>query len=362
MTPFDAMLLGRFLQHSTSAVKYCHALGPLVQHTWTPLFYPILAECFRYALLACASIDRRFGPSPSENTYRYLQKSYQLTRRSAGAREYRHVLYSSYILFLYEFNHVRPNERSYIHCLGMWQALAALESSSQVSRDEFIYMECLAHGVLRSQYNYFRDMIAHGVTHGQKEKQFALLCATCNMGEWYWEDTTRKGKIFQLSILFEIFSQYYVSQRNLDTIRGPDHCNVKARLERIIDQIITLIPEIPEFWLTTLARGPFDDELKQAPPPFFIIVGPNMPPRARYFARLRYSALIVKCTLHHDPSEAELQTAVSAATSLLAVSINAPAQASWDTDAAVVTSLLLAGMVLCQSQSSIGIAQPSFDY
>ena len=203
-------------------------------------------------------------------------------------------------------------------------------------------------------------MIAHGVGHGQIEKQFALLCATCNMGEWYWEDTTRKGKIFQLSILFEIFSQYYVSQRNLDAIHGPDHCNVKSRLERIIDQIITLIPEIPESWLTTLAGGPFDDESKQVPPPFLIITGPNIP---RYFARLHYSAVIVKCTLHHDPTEAELQTAVNAATSLLAVSINAPrAQVLWDTDAAVDTSLLLAGMVLCQSQNSIGIPQASFDY
>jgi hypothetical protein len=239
----------------------------------------------------------------------------------------------------------------------MWQAFAALESSSQVSQAEMEYMECLAHGVLRSQYNHFRDKIGHGVAHGQKEKQFALLRATCNMGEWYWEETTRKGKILQLSILFEIFSQFYVLQRNLDAIRGPDHYNVKARLERIIDQIITLIPEIPESWLTTLARGPFENEFVYAPPPFFIIAGPNIPPRARYFARLHYSAVIVKCTLHHDPTEAELQTAVSAATSLLAVSINARAQTCWDTDAALVTSLLLAGMVLCQSQNSIGIPQ-----
>jgi hypothetical protein len=148
MTSFDAMLLERFVQRRLSPKMYI--LGPLVQYTWTPHFYPILAESFRYALLACASIDCRFGPSPSEHTYRYLQKSYQLTRRSAGAREYRHVIYSSYLLFIYEFEQFRCNERSYVHCLGMWQALAALESSSQVSQAEMEYMECLAHGVLRS--------------------------------------------------------------------------------------------------------------------------------------------------------------------------------------------------------------------
>jgi hypothetical protein len=221
LTSVDASLLGHFLEDPMSGIMFGH--GPCLSHKWSHQSYPISSESFRYTLLVRASkwansrLGRTLPAVSDENTYRYLSKAYQLIRRSAAAGEYREVVYSSYILFGSEFlHHGSTNDRSFIHCIGMWQAFGALGrmTPSIVSRKELLYMEELAHWALRTEYNHLSKQTGDGVVHEKKEKLFELLRATSNMGDWYWEELGRERKIWQLSTVFQIYSHYYVLQRN----------------------------------------------------------------------------------------------------------------------------------------------------
>jgi hypothetical protein len=136
---------------------------------------------------------------------------------------------------------------------------------------------------------------------------------------------------------------------------------VTARLGQIVDQIIHLIPAIPEHWVPAVAGGYLDTEqtieLLQSWPKFLPIqrwTGTNMPFWIRHFARLHYSAIIVNSTLQREPSEADSHAAVRAASSLLTLSTNTPENNDYDPAVPVLTSLFLAGIVLSHSQYTFG--------
>jgi len=302
LTSFDATLLSNFLEFQIAG--YIVGDGPLLTHKWADSTYPIFSESFRYALLVRASRWRNHGTKLStSNTCRYLDKTYRLIQRSALSGEYRDVVYTSYILWSYEYisRTSMPSsskDRPLIHCLGMWQAFAAFEKVTQnvVFEEELIQMEDLAHWALRGEYKRLRNDLAGKPVQERIGRLLELLYATCRMGHWYWEDLRRRQKIWQLSTVFEIFSHLYVLLRNSDEGNEPDRHFIEVRLKMIVDQIIQLNPGIPDQWQPPLAGRYLDAEriieVLESRPQFlspYAWKGPDSTFWIRHFARLSSS-------------------------------------------------------------------------
>ena len=249
----------------------------------------------------------------------------------------------------------------------MWNAFAAFTGTipNSIDQDECLEMEIFARCALSREYQRLRTEM--DAAHEKRDKLVKLLEATCNMGDWYWDDIYRRNKILQLSTLFQLFSDFYVLLRNSGEGDDPKHHFVRARLEMIVDQVIRLVPKIPEQWVPALAGGYLDTEQTIA---LLQLWSRSLPTRrstnmdltwTRRLATLHYTAVIVKCSLEETPSIDEIDGAISAAFSLITLSANTHKETGqWDLAVSVLTSLFLSGLVLGQSQDSFGLLNPGF--
>jgi len=331
LTSFDATLLRFGLEKI--APRHLLAYVPLIDNKWNNDSFPIASESFRYAILVHAS--RWIKGSSNQNTYRYLDKTYQLLRRSASAGEYREVVYTSCALWTYEYfsNHYSCNDHTFIHCLGTWQTIACFGRITQnrVRQDEFVQMERLALWFLRTECDDLFTEAAKGVGHAKKDRLLELFHATSSMVDWHRENLHSSGHSWHIPLYFHLLSRLYLWLRISEEGSEPDLHFVATVLKRLVDQIIQLIPRIPDH------------------------------NQGWNFARLRHTAVIIKSTLLRKPRIDDSQAAISAASSLLTLSRNNPPQltAYRYSRPSIIVGLFLAGLVFGQSQDMFGIRRQS---
>jgi hypothetical protein len=322
LASFDMALLEKFLQQACWSTVGQHET--VIQFRWAPKYYPIHAEPFRNALLACAATGRPFSedlPINEKETQidRYVNNAYELVMRCADTGDARTLIYSAYMLSVYE--HCRSDvESSSIHCLGMQDGIAMLKRNpgTDTSEEEMALLQILGLNSLRAEY--LRVQRDKKLTRELRNiKLYELLKSTSKLPLDEWipiHPSAASLRILCLSNMFEIFSHHYILKKAGDTEeQQEDLAFVHARLEYILNQILLLIPTIPEtietFGTHDLGYfliGPFccSAELAQT----------DVPEAFLLRACLHYSATIVKYTLLAEMSPLEQERACEAAISL----------------------------------------------
>jgi len=365
LTSFDATLL-RFVLEKR-APRHLLAYVPLMDNKWNNDSFPIASESFRYAILVNAS--RWINGSSNQYTYRYLDKTYQLLRRSASAGEYREVVYASCALWTHEYlsNHYSCNDHTFIHCLGMWQTIACFRRITQnrVRQDEFVQMELLALRVLRTECDHLFAEAAKGVGHAKKDRLLELFHATSSMVDWHWENLHSIGHSWHIPIYFHFFFRLYLWLRISEEGSEPDLHFVATVLKRLVDQIIQLIPRIRDHNQAVRAIDLANEKVMLFPLwlPVPIDSSPEIVPAFEIWnlTRLRLTVVIIKSTLLRKPRMDDSHAAISAASSLLTLSANDPQElrAYRASQPSVIVGLFLAGLVFGQSQDMFGIHRQS---
>jgi len=365
LTSFDATLL-RFVLEKMKP-RHLLAWAPLIDNKWHNDSFPISSESFRYAILVLAS--RKIKGFSNQNTYRYLDKTYQLLRRSASAGEYREVVYTSCALWAHEYlsNRYSCNDHTFIHCLGTWQTIACIGRITQnrVRQDEFVQMERLALWFLRTECDHLFTEAAKSVGHAKKDRLLELFHATSSMVDWHWENLHSSGHSWHIPIYFHLFSRLYLWLRISEEGSEPDLHFVATVLKRLVDQIIQPFPRIPDHNQGVLTINLTTEEVAEFR--LWVVHPIDLSPdivRAfvRWnFARLRHTTVIIKSTLLRRPRIDDSQAAISAASSLLTLSRNNPPQLTADrySRPSVIVGLFLAGLVFGQSQDMFGIRRQS---
>lgn len=348
--PLASSYLGNFLHwHTSTNAALCSDFSYLPVK-WPN--YPIDSKPFRFAVLACASsaFTTQMGQSEvKEHAAIYLQKSYSLVRRAAAEARFRDVVYSSFMLFVYEF--LRPPEdhnceAGFYHCMGMWHSLSALKETPipGTSTAEIFFMETLWACALRTQYVCINRHSA------PTTRIYTILRATTGMFDWHKTADHIYHRIHCLSIFLRMYMHYYLLQRNDAVVSSSqDKHFIKSGLKRVCTEIILLGPRILDVFgvvvdpLHTDPSTLFSALLDRRPPTQSEIWGINV---------LYYLAVIAKHIVLTRPSEVQRQIAIDGAISLC--NLYAPFSEDFGDYRELelkVMGLFIAGLVLAQSQN-----------
>jgi len=279
----------------------------------------------------------------------YLQKSYSLVRQAAATGAFRDVVYSSFMLFVYEF--LRPIEdhnceAGFYHCMGMWNSLNALKETLEpgASMTEVFFMETLWACALRTQYVCINRHSA------PTTRIFALLRATTDMLDWHKTADRIYHRIHCLSIHLRMYMHYYLLQRNGTVMSSTQEKHfIKSGLEKVCTEIVLLGPRILEVHGVVIDLPQTDRSdlfpalLDRRPPTPSEIWGINV---------LYYLAVIAKHIVLSQPSELQRQIAIDGAISLCSLYVPfSEAVVDYRELELKVMGLFIAGLVLAQSQN-----------
>lgn len=287
-------------------------------------------------------------PEVTEHAFSYLQKSYQLVRRSAAANNFRDVVYTSFMLFVYEF--LRPMEEhnceaGFQHCLGLWNSLNALKATlvPGTSTDELMFMETLWACTLRTEY------ICINRHSASPKRIYSLLRTTTSMLQWHKSSDRIYRRIHALSILFRMFMHYYLLQRNHAVNEDfEEERFIAGGLTAVMHEIIILGPWILEAFASENTAGPklFSALLDRRPPTPSEIWGITV---------LYNLARLANHTLQPASSDAHRLAAVDASMSLCHLHTQfSPSFIDLREVELLIMGLVIPGLVLAQCKDEPG--------
>jgi len=279
----------------------------------------------------------------------YLQKSYNLVRRAAAEARFRDVVYSSFMLFVYEF--LRPPEdhnceAGFYHCMGMWNSLNALKETlpSGPSGTEVFFIETLWACALRTQYVCINRHSA------PTTRIYTLLRATTGMLGWHTAEDRVYHRSHCLSILFRMYMHYYLLQRNDAVLSGArDRHFIRNGLQKVSTEIVLLGPRILDMFGIMADPSPSNPSI-----PFPALLDHRRPTASEIWGInvLYYLAVMAKHIVLSPPSEVQRHIAIDGAITLCGLY-----EPSWELSTDYrelelkVMGLFIAGLVLAQSQN-----------
>jgi len=284
-----------------------------------------------------------------EHAATYLQKSYSLVRRAAAAGAFRDVVYSSFMLFVYEF--LRPIqdhncEAGFYHCMGMWNSLNALKETVApgTSTDEILFMDTLWACAMRTQYVCINRHSA------PTARIFTLLRTTTDMLDWHRTADRIYHRIHCLSVHLRMYMHYYLLQRNETVVSNTQEKHfIETGLMKVSTEIVLLGPRILEVFGVVIDPSQTDSSdlfpalLDRRAPTQSEIWGINV---------LYYLAVIAKHIVLSQPSEVQRRIAVDGAISLCSLYVPfSETVVDYRELELKVMGLFIAGLVLAQSHN-----------